>query len=70
MWSDVLQNKKITINNTKMSEGIYKPKLGKMFIEVDGVLTDITALPKPQYERFLEIMNQLRLAYIAITTRI
>ena len=42
-----------------MSEGIYKPKFGKMFIEVDGVLTDITTLSKPQFERLIEIMNQL-----------
>ena len=35
-----------------MSEGIYKPKLGKMFIEVDGVLTDITALPSLSMNAF------------------
>jgi hypothetical protein len=44
-------------------------KFGKMMIEVDGVMTDITTLPRPQYERFLELMNQLRIVYITLTSR-
>lgn len=52
-----------------MNEETKTPKFGKIMIEVDGVLTDITTLPRPQYERLLEMMNQLRLAYITITSR-
>ena len=53
-----------------MSEETKFPKFGKIMIEVDGILTDVTTLPRPQYERFLEMMNQLRIAYIALTSRL
>jgi hypothetical protein len=53
-----------------MSEDTKSPKFGKIMIEVDEIMTDVTTLPRPQYERFLELMNQLKIAYIALTSRL
>jgi len=41
-------------------------KAGKIFIELDGELTDISTLDKEDYEEFLEMMHRLRVAYITI----
>jgi len=40
----------------------------KIMVEIHGVMVNINELPKEQYEDFLELMNQLRLVYIAIQT--
>ena len=42
----------------------------KIMVETkEGVIVNITALPKEQYEYFLELMHNLRLAYIAIVNK-
>jgi hypothetical protein len=33
----------------------------------NGMMVSISDLPKEQYEYFLELMNHVRLAYIAVT---
>lgn len=39
-------------------------------VEIKGVaIVNITDLPKEQYEQFLELMHQVRIAYIAATRR-
>jgi len=39
-------------------------KFGRIFIELDGDLTDISGLDKEDYEDFLEMIHRLRIAYI------
>ena len=48
-----------------------KEKLfSKIMVEIKGgAIVNITDLPKEQYEQFLEIMHQVRIAYIAATSR-
>ena len=42
----------------------------KIMVEIKGgAIVNITDLPKEQYEQFLEIMYQVRIAYIAATSR-
>ena len=43
--------------------------MGKVYVEIDGIVTNIADLPKEQYEAFLELMFALRMAYISVTTR-
>jgi len=50
-------------------EPIKENKLGKIFIEVDDELVGISDLQKEQYEEFLGIINNVRLLYIAATTK-
>jgi hypothetical protein len=39
----------------------------KIMVEIKGgVMVNITDLPKDQYERFLEMMHDLRIIYIAL----
>lgn len=53
-----------TLNN--MEEKLFS----KIMVEIkDGVIVNITELPKDQYEQFLELMHQVRIAYIAVTKR-
>ena len=41
-----------------------------LFIHYDnGDMINIQDLPKPEYEKFLEQMNALRMAYIALVSR-
>ena len=44
-------------------------KMGKVYVEINGVITNIADLPREQYETFLELMFALRMAYISVTTR-
>lgn len=40
----------------------------KIMVEIkNDIIVDITDLPKEQYEEFLELMHQVRIAYIAAT---
>jgi len=42
----------------------------RIMVEIKGgIIVNITDLPKEQYEEFLEIMHQVRLAYIAVTSK-
>jgi len=42
----------------------------KIMIETkNGEFVNITDLPKEQYEQFLELMHQIRIAYISIINR-
>ena len=38
-------------------------KLGNIFIEKDGILTNINTLDRQEYEIFLEMMQALIIAY-------
>jgi hypothetical protein len=50
----------------KMEEKLFS----KIMVEIKGgAIVNITDLPKEQYEQFLEIMHQVRIAYIAATSR-
>ena len=50
----------------KMEEKFFS----KIMVEIKGgAIVNITDLPKEQYEQFLEIMHQVRIAYIAATSR-
>ena len=50
----------------KMEEKLFS----KIMVEIKGgAIVNITDLPKEQYEQFLEIMYQVRIAYIAATSR-
>ena len=41
-----------------------------LFMHYDnGDMVNIRDLPKPEYEKFLEQMNALRMAYIALVSR-
>ena len=41
-----------------------------LFMHYDnGDMVNIQDLPKPEYEKFLEQMNALRMAYIALVSR-
>ena len=41
-----------------------------LFIHYDnGDMVNIQDLPKPEYEKFLEQMNELRMVYIALVSR-
>lgn len=44
-------------------------KLGRVLLELDGELIPMNELEKKDYEDFLEFMNQLRLAYIAVVSK-
>lgn len=44
-------------------------ELGKVFVEVDGKLTNINELTKEEYETFLERMHLIRVAHIATISR-
>lgn len=41
-------------------------KFEKILVQIKGAIVDITDLPKPAYEHFLEITHHLRQAYIVI----
>ena len=45
-----------------MTEKIFD----KILVELDGKTIDIVDLPQDKYEQFLELMHQIRLAYIVI----
>ena len=52
--------------NLIMEEKLFS----KIMVEIKGgAIVNITDLPKEQYEQFLEIMHQVRIAYIAATNR-
>lgn len=47
-----------------------KRKLKEINIHFDnGDIVKVQDLPKSEYEEFLELMNKLRIAYIALTSR-
>lgn len=41
-------------------------KLGKLYIERDGVITDITELPREEYEAVMDIFMSVRTAYVVL----
>ena len=43
-----------------------KKKVGKIMIELDGVLTDINSLNKADYEQFLDAIIDLRKLYMSV----
>lgn len=43
-----------------------KQEFTNIMVEIKGKLININDLPAEQYEKFLELMNQLRMVYIAI----
>ena len=42
-------------------------KFGKIYIELNDELVDITDLDKDNYEEFLDLMTSVKLSYIAIS---
>ena len=42
-----------------------KQKFGKIMVEVEGVMIDIKNLPREKYEAFLDLINDIRIIYIA-----
>ena len=60
------------LNNQK-GNGVL-PCVSRSFIGLfmhydNGDMVNIQDLPKPEYEKFLEQMNALRMAYIALVSR-
>lgn len=45
-----------------------KPNFTRIMVEKDGQEIDIQNLQKEDYEYFLELMEHLRLAYVAATS--
>ena len=43
--------------------------IGLFMLYDNGDMVNIQDLPKPEYEKFLEQMNALRMAYIALVSR-
>ena len=52
-----------------MSNGTPQVNFTKIQVELDnnGEMINISDLPKEQYEKFLELIHALRMAYISIS---
>lgn len=46
-----------------------KKPFTKILVETNGVIINITDLPKDAYEYFLELTNQLRISYSIIKNK-
>lgn len=44
-------------------------KFGRLFIEINGTLTDISELEKDDYEELLRILQQVITAYVIIAMK-
>jgi len=44
-------------------------KFSKIYIERDGVITDIRDLPREEYETVMDIFMSVRMAYIVLMDR-
>ena len=52
-----------------LSKTAVMRRFSNVMVEIDGEIIPIRDLPKHEYEAFLDDMNKLRLAYIAIVSR-
>ena len=48
---------------------VSRSQIGLFMHYDNGDMVNIQDLPKPEYEKFLEQMNALRMAYIALVSR-
>ena len=48
---------------------VSRSSIGWFMLDENGDMVNIQDLPKPEYEKFLEQMNALRMAYIALVSR-
>ena len=48
---------------------VSRSSIGLFMLYDNGDMVNIQDLPKPEYEKFLEQMNVLRMAYIALVSR-
>ncbi|MFA5300412.1 MAG: hypothetical protein WC389_19680 [Lutibacter sp.] len=53
-----------------LSKLVSEPGVTGLFLHYDnGVMVNIQDLSKPEYEKFIEQMNSLRMAYITLVSR-
>jgi hypothetical protein len=62
------------VENKQNNEQLNIPAVSRSFIGLfmhydNGDMINIQDLPKPEYEKFLEQMNALRMAYITLVSR-
>ena len=53
----------------KLNQGKKMAKFSKIYIERDGVITDIRDLPREEYETVMDIFMSVRMAYIVLMDR-
>lgn len=57
-------------NGTNTMLGAGRNPFSKIMVEINGsVIVNIRDLPQEQYEAFLDLMHNLRMAYISIKGR-
>jgi hypothetical protein len=66
-----MEHKNLNTEETANSDlGAVSGSLIGLFMHYDnGDMVNIQDLPKPEYEKFLEQMNALRIAYITLISR-
>ena len=66
-------NKEQNLNDPQNQQlniaGVSRSFIGLFMHYDNGDMINIQDLPKPEYEKFLEQMNELRMAYIALVSR-
>lgn len=69
-WQHTLLENVISIAQTKLRQPDVSRSFIGLFMHYDnGDMVNIQDLPKLEYEKFLEQMNSLRMAYITLVSR-
>ena len=63
-----MENEAEKIDNQQCNE-VLPCVIGLFLLYDNGDMVNIQDLPKPEYEKFLEQMNALRMAYITMVSR-